>query len=179
MPKSRIWGDRFIKSRSTSVAGMAMDFKHIYLRRSFQLALIILTILIILLILNASNAAQSKVNHATQYPVLGQSTGLNQEQDKSNSFPSTSSDINSSSSSASGGGVSSNNSLTVNGKNIPVPKNGHLQTTVTSPDGSTTNVNVSSSTSGNAQNFSSSNTTVNSSSSSSSSTDISINQSSH
>lgn len=56
--------------------------------------------------------------------------------------------------------------VTVNGQNVPVPKNGTIHRTVTSPDGSTNSVSVTSTSDGSSSSFSSSTSSVSSTSTS-------------
>jgi cytoskeletal protein RodZ len=129
----------------------------------------------------AANSSALQINHSVSSSSnpLNSNNGTTSSNSTAQSNSSASSNVSASVNSSDSGHSSAK--VTVNGQDIPVPQNGSTQQTVTSPDGSTTNVSVSQSTSGNGQatNANSTNTSLNvqsfSSSLDSSSTDSNVN----
>lgn len=146
--------------------------QHALRNASLKIAGVILLLSIILLILLSAQAdgrkANDLFNSAGQTSQSGTSTnlaaGVNAQADTSSNGGSSgntkgaSTSLNVNSSTTNDG---TSTSVTVNGQPVDVPDNGNYSQTYTNPDGSTTTVNVNTSSNGGANNFSSTNTDVN------------------
>lgn len=134
---------------------------HALRNASLKMAGVILLLSLVLLILLSAKADSKRANDifgaadaSTQSDASSDTAGTTSAQTQSSSVSGTSLNV---STSTTDGSTSS--SVTVNGEPVAVPDNGTVSHTYTSPDGSTTTVNVSNSNSG--SNDSSSSTYLN------------------